>query len=92
MQTSAQSAGKLRQPDLTLWFDLPPQVAAQRLATARQADRFEAQSQDFFAKVAAAYAARAAAAPDRFVRIDALQSMDAVWQAVCTALALALEG
>ena len=92
VQTSAQSAGKLRQPDLTLWFDLPPQVAAQRLATARQADRFEAQSQDFFAKVAAAYAARAAAAPDRFVRIDALQSMDAVWQAVCTALALALEG
>ncbi|MDP1685791.1 dTMP kinase, partial [Hydrogenophaga sp.] len=33
----------LRQPDLTVWFDLPPEVAAQRLAGARVPDRFEAQ-------------------------------------------------
>ena len=88
VQTSSQSGGKLRQPDLTFWFDLPPQVAAARLATARQADRFEAESQDFFSKVAAAYADRAAAAPARFVRIDALQSMDAVWQALLATLSV----
>jgi dTMP kinase len=86
VQTSAASGGVLRQPDRTFWFDLPPQVAAQRLAGARQADRFEAESQDFFGKVAGAYAARAAAAPSRFVRIDALQGMDAVWQALLAAL------
>ncbi|MGN1055193.1 MAG: dTMP kinase, partial [Comamonas sp.] len=39
----------LREPDLTIWFDLPAQVAAERLATARVPDRFEAQPQDFFA-------------------------------------------
>ena len=30
-----------RQPDLTLWFDLPAEVAAQRRAAARDPDRFE---------------------------------------------------
>ena len=86
VQTSPASAGQLRQPDLTLWFDLPPQVAAERLASARQADRFEAESLAFFERVAAAYGERAAQQPQRFVRIDALQSVDAVWQAVCAAL------
>jgi dTMP kinase len=60
-----------RQPDLTLWFDLPPATAAARRAAAREPDRFEAQDLDFFERVAAAYAARCAAAPTRFVRLDA---------------------
>ncbi|MEJ6004304.1 dTMP kinase [Paucibacter sp. AS339] len=60
-----------RQPDLTLWFDLPAEVAAQRRAAAREADRFEAQDLEFFERVRAGYAARAAAAPARFARIDA---------------------
>jgi len=34
-----------RQPDLTFWFDLPAEVAAQRRAAAREADRFEQQDQ-----------------------------------------------
>lgn len=63
-----------RQPDLTLWFDLPAQVAAQRRAAAREADRFEQQDLEFFERVRAGYAARAAAAPARFVRIDAALS------------------
>ncbi|MET0520225.1 MAG: dTMP kinase [Burkholderiaceae bacterium] len=61
----------LRQPDLTLWFDLPPAQAAARRAAAREADRFEQQDLDFFERVRAGYAARAAAAPQRFARIDA---------------------
>ena len=60
-----------RQPDLTIWFDLPPAMAAARRAAAREADRFEQQDLDFFERVRAAYAARAAAAPQRFARIDA---------------------
>jgi len=60
-----------RQPDLTIWFDLPPAMAAARRAAARDADRFEQQDLDFFERVRAGYAARAAAAPQRFARIDA---------------------
>ena len=59
------------QPDLTLWFDVSPEVAAQRRAAAREPDRFERQDLDFFARVRAAYLARQAASPARFVRIDA---------------------
>lgn len=71
-----------RQPDLTLWFDLPPAVAAQRRAAARAADRLEQESLAFFERVAAAYAERAAAQPQRFVRIDADASIEQVAQAV----------
>jgi dTMP kinase len=60
-----------RQPDLTFWFDLPAAMAAERRAAARDADRFEQQDLDFFERVRAGYATRAAAAPERFARIDA---------------------
>jgi dTMP kinase len=71
---------KLRQPDVTAWFDLPPAVAAQRLAGARVPDKFESQPQAFFARVAGGYAARAKADPQRFLRIDADQPREAVWR------------
>ncbi|MCV2360918.1 dTMP kinase [Paucibacter sp. TC2R-5] len=64
-----------RQPDLTLWFDLPAEMAAARRAAAREADRFEQQDLDFFERVRAGYAARAAGAPQRFARIDASVSV-----------------
>jgi dTMP kinase len=64
-----------RQPDLTLWFDLPAAMAAARRAAAREADRFEQQDLDFFERVRGGYAARAAAAPQRFARIDASGSV-----------------
>lgn len=68
----------LRQPDLTLWFDLPPAMAAARLVGARTPDRFESQPEAFFGRVSAGYADRAAAAPERFVRIDAAAGRDDV--------------
>lgn len=71
----------LLQPDITLWFDLPPETAAERLAGARLPDKFESQPVEFFRRVAAGYAARAAAAP-RFARIDASRSREQVWQQV----------
>lgn len=82
----ARGDGELRQPHMTLWFDLDPQVAAQRLASARVPDRFESQPADFFAAVREGYAARAQAAPHRFVRLDAAQDRHRVWQQITGAL------
>jgi dTMP kinase len=77
VQTNAQG---LRQPDVTVWFELDPAIAAVRLAGARVPDRFEAQPVAFFQKVSDGYAARAQADAQRFVRLDGAQNRDAVWQ------------
>ena len=74
--------GFLRQPDLTIWFDLDPAIAASRLAQARVPDKFESQPVEFFRRVAKGYAARMAGAPSRFARILADQSRESVWQDV----------
>jgi dTMP kinase len=69
------------QPDLTLWFDIDPTLAATRRAKARAADRFEAEDLAFFERVRAGYAERMRAAPARFVRIDsALDKQGVQWQ------------
>jgi dTMP kinase len=70
----------LRQPDVTVWFELDPAIAAVRLAGARVPDRFEAQPVEFFQKVSDGYAARAQADAKRFVRLDAAQTRETVWQ------------
>ena len=81
-----QGGDTLLQPELTIWFDLPPAVAAARLAGARVPDKFEAQPQAFFEKVAAGYARRYAADAGRFARIDADQAPESVWRDVLTAV------
>jgi dTMP kinase len=75
------------EPELTLWFDLPAAQAAARRANAREADRIEQQDLDFFERVRAAYAARAAAAPQRIVRIDASGTVEQVGAQVLAVLA-----
>lgn len=71
------------QPDLTLLFDLEPQVAAQRLAGTGQApDRFEREKVDFFERVRAAYLQRAAADPARIQVIDASRSPEQITEHV----------
>lgn len=85
--TPAMAGQALRQPHLTLWFDLPPATAAARLVQARVPDRFEAQPLAFFERVAEGYAARAAADPSRFARITADQPQAAVWAQVVQAVA-----
>jgi dTMP kinase len=85
VQTSPAQA-QLRQPDLTIWFDLEPSLAAQRLAGARVPDKFEAQPIEFFRRVAAGYEARATEQPHRFARIDASADRDAVWQQALAAV------
>jgi dTMP kinase len=74
------------QPDLTVWFDLPADMAARRRAEARAADRFEQEDLEFFERVRAAYQARMTATPQRFVRIDAACDRAAVWQQIDSAL------
>jgi len=76
----------LLQPDLTLWFDLPAAVAAQRLAGARVPDKFESQPGAFFENVRAGYARRMREDPARFARIDANQGAHSVWIEVLAAL------
>ena len=66
------------QPDVIVLIDVPPEVAAQRLAQTRQRDRFEQESVDFFARVRANYLQQAAAAPDRWLVVDGTQSLDGV--------------
>ena len=80
--TQGLAVNFVQNPDLTLWFDLSPQVAAQRLAGARVPDKFEAQPVEFFARVAAGYQRRFNAEPGRFARIDADASREQVWHAV----------
>jgi dTMP kinase len=82
-----QGSGEtLLQPQLTVWFDLPPAVAAARLASARVPDKFESQPQVFFEKVATAYGQRCASYGQRFARINADQTPAQVWQDVLVAV------
>jgi dTMP kinase len=78
--------GHLVRPDVTVWFDLPPEVAAARLSGARTPDKFESQPQAFFEKVAAGYARRMAEDGARFVRINAHQTPAQVWLDLLAAL------
>ncbi len=74
------------QPDLTLWFDLNPALAAERLAGVRVPDKFESQPVEFFSRVAKAYGQRMAEQPARFVRIEAANPRETVSQDVMRAL------
>lgn len=80
--TQLEAWVQTRAPDLTLWFDLSPQIAAERLAGARVPDKFESQPVAFFEKVVAGYAQRERADPQRLVRVDALGERDTVWARV----------
>jgi dTMP kinase len=76
----------VRQPDLTVWFDLPAEIAAQRLQGARVPDKFEAQPLAFFQRVAAGYLQRMQTNPGRFARIHADNTREGVWQDVLQAV------
>jgi dTMP kinase len=61
------------QPDLTIVFDAPVEVALGRLAEG-QSDRFEREDQAFFERVRAEYLARAQADPVRLRVVDGGQA------------------
>ncbi len=66
------------QPDLTLFFDVPIEIARQRLSNNVSLDRFEQEQGEFFERVRAGYHRRVAENPQRYAVIDAAQSMAAV--------------
>lgn len=66
------------QPDLTLFFDVPIEVARQRLANNATLDRFEQEQSEFFERVRAGYHRRVNENPQRYAVIDGAQSLDKV--------------
>lgn len=66
------------QPDLTLYFDVPVEIARQRLANNVTLDRFEREQADFFERVRDGYHKRVKQNPQRYVVIDAAQTLDIV--------------
>lgn len=75
-------------PDLTLVLDVSPAVAAGRMAARRQAlDRYEAMGTGFHGRVAAGFAAIAAAEPDRCAVVSADGGVDEVHRAVLAVVA-----
>jgi dTMP kinase len=74
------------QPDLTLLFDVPLEVARERLDATRTLDKFEREQGEFFARCRAEYLRRAAQFPQRFVVIDSTRSIEATRQTIAEAL------
>lgn len=66
------------QPDLTLFFDVPVEVARQRLANNAALDRFEQEHVEFFERVREGYHRRIRENPRRYVVIDGAQTMNEV--------------
>lgn len=63
------------QPDLTLYFDLDPELGRARARQAREPDRFEREKQVFYERVRAAYLRRATEQPLRIRVIDAARTI-----------------
>ncbi|HBZ07049.1 MULTISPECIES: dTMP kinase [Massilia] len=74
------------QPDLTLLFDVPLEVARERLDATRTLDKFEREQGEFFARCRAEYLRRAAQFPERFVVVDSTRSIEATRQTISEAL------
>ena len=83
--------GELR-PDLTLLFDVAVDAGRQRAGERSAPDRFERENDDFFARVRAAYLARAHSDPGRIRVIDAGQSLKGVEEQIRTVLEEAMHG
>ena len=74
-----RSDGTLLQPNLTILFDLPGEIAEARRSKARAPDKFEKMDLDFFERVRQEYLRRAKADPKRFHLVDATKTPEAIW-------------
>jgi dTMP kinase len=66
------------QPDLTLLFDVPLEVARERLSSGRALDKFEQEKEDFFQRVRDVYLMRAQSFPSRIKVIDSTRPVTEV--------------
>jgi len=71
--------GTVLQPNLTILFDLPGEVAQERRSKVRAPDKFEKMDLNFFEKVRQEYLRRANENPQRFHLVDATRTPDAIW-------------
>lgn len=75
------------EPDLTFFFDLPPDQAKARVERAqRQQDRFEREQADFFARVRQGYEQRLKEHPRRICRLDSSHQPAQVFEHLLAAL------
>ncbi len=74
------------QPDQTWLFDVPLEVARERLSGTRTLDRFEQEGEAFFERTRQAYHERVNAQPHRFHVIDATQTIESIRQTLTTQL------
>ena len=74
-----RSDGSLLQPNLTILFDLPGEVAESRRSKVRAPDKFEKMDLDFFERVRQEYLRRARNDSERFHLVDATQTPEAIW-------------
>ena len=66
------------QPDLTVLFDVSPEIAQTRLEAVRSPDKFEREKAGFFNRVRGEYLRRAGEFPERFRVIDSSRSIGAI--------------
>jgi dTMP kinase len=79
-------------PDMTFLLALPVQSGRERQRSAgKSADRLERESIEFHKRVAAEYERLAAAEPDRFTRLDANESREALHHKVMSRVTPAVE-
>ena len=72
-------------PDLTLWLDLPPGMALERLKQSRDTsalDRLDSETLRFFKRARAGFAAQAKTNPERFVRLDGAADIEILHQQI----------
>lgn len=74
------------QPDLTLLFDVPLEVARLRLDASRTLDKFEREHADFFNACRNEYLRRARQFPQRIAVIDSTRSLDETRDQIAAAL------
>jgi dTMP kinase len=74
------------QPDLTLLFDIPLEVALTRLARGKALDRFEQEQRPFFERVRQGYLVRARRFPNRFVVVDGNRPVDSIRETLTAVL------
>ena len=70
------------EPDVTLLLDAPPEIGLARADRRGAKDRFESEALEFFARVRQRYLELAAAEPERFIVIDASETLAKVEKGV----------
>ena len=78
-QRQGRADGTILQPDLTILFDLPGEVAQERRSKVRAPDKFEKMDLNFFDKVRQEYLRRANENPQRFHLVDATKTPAEIW-------------